>query len=140
MRPSRIAASRPKPRVAPSRTARAGESDELAYLAVARGMLLRKLDKDEEAIAAFRVVYERFGAHPLASLARDQASTLLRTLNRAREADALDEQILATAIPGELHRAALWRLGFGAILAGDAPRAARFLREHIAAASMSPAA
>jgi soluble lytic murein transglycosylase len=129
VRPSRIAAARPKPRVSPSRTARAGDSDELAYLAVARGMLLRKLDKDEEAIAAFRVVYERFGAHPLASLARDQASTLLRTLNRAREADALDEQILATAIPGELHRAALWRLGFGAILAGDAPRAARFLRE-----------
>lgn len=99
------------------------------YVALARGVLLRKLDRDDEAIGAFEAAIEAAPDHPLAHLARAHASTLMRASGRAREASVLDEQLLATAIPGDLHRDALWRLGFGAILAGDAPSAERHLRE-----------
>ncbi|MCC6625101.1 MAG: lytic transglycosylase domain-containing protein [Deltaproteobacteria bacterium] len=98
------------------------------YPAFARGMLLRKVDRDADAVTAFLQVIEAHPDHPLADSARAQASVLLRGLDRAAEADPLDEALLAGAPPGELQRDAMWRLGFGAFLRGDAAAAERHLR------------
>lgn len=110
-------------------TAAAPQRDAGPYEALARGMLLRKLDRDDEAIASFLDAHERFPDHALTAFARDQAATLLRATGRADEAVALDELVLTQALPGELHRAALWRLGFGAILARKGGPAEAYLAE-----------
>lgn len=102
--------------------------DALAALALTRGILLRKLDRDAEAIDAFMFIHEHLAAHPLAHEARDQAATLMRMHGRDAEAEPLDRRILADALPGDLHRAALWRLGFGAVLARDPSGAQQYLR------------
>lgn len=86
--------------------------------ALTRGMLLRKLDRDDEAIESFLLAVREHPDHALTTFARDQAATLLRTKGRNDEATALDEAQLQHALPGTLHRSALWRLGFGAILGG----------------------
>ncbi len=105
------------------------DEDTLVTLAIARGMLLRKLDQDAAAVDAFLFVDKHFPTHPLVHEARDQAATLLRTLDRSAEAEPLDAAILASSLPGERHRSALWRLGFASILARDAKRAADYLRQ-----------
>lgn len=97
--------------------------------ALTRGMLLRKLDRDAEAIDSFLVAVEEYPDHPLSTFARDQASTLLRAQGHSKEAIALDEAQLQHAMPGTLHRSALWRLGFGAILAKRGSAAEVFLAE-----------
>ena len=102
--------------------------DVLAAQALARGMLLRKLDRDAEAIDAFLFIHRELPSHPLAHEARDQAATLLRMHDRGKEADPLDRRILADALPGDLHRGALWRLGFDALLARDPATAEAELR------------
>jgi len=99
------------------------------YPAYARALLLRKVDRDAEAITELQKVIEAHPDHPLADSARAQASVLLRALDRAAEATPLDEALLVGAPPGELQREALWRLGFGAILRGDGAAAERSLRE-----------
>ncbi|MFO0748112.1 MAG: transglycosylase SLT domain-containing protein [Myxococcota bacterium] len=99
------------------------------YPAYTRAVLLRKIDRDAEAVSAFAEVIARFPDHPLADLARAQSSVLLRALGRAREADQLDEALLAGGALGALQRDALWRLGFGAILRGDGATAEARLRE-----------
>lgn len=94
-------------------------SDELGPMpALTRGMLLRKLDRDDEAIESFLRAVREHPDHALTTFARDQAATLLRTRGRDEEATALDQAQLQHALPGTLHRSALWRLGFGAILGG----------------------
>lgn len=105
------------------------DGDTLVTLAIARGMLLRKLDQDTAAVDAFLFVHKHFPTHPLVHEARDQAATLLRTLDRSAEAEPLDAAILASSLPGERHRGALWRLGFAAILARDPKHAADYLRQ-----------
>lgn len=102
--------------------------DALAALALTRGILLRKLDRDDEAISAFIFIHEQLAAHPLAHEARDQAATLMRMHGRDAEAEPLDRRILADALPGDFHRAALWRLGFGAVMARDPVGAQQHLR------------
>lgn len=86
--------------------------------ALTRGMLLRKLDRDDEAIESFLDAVREHPDHALTTFARDQASTLLRARGRNEEASALDQAQLQHALPGTLHRSALWRQGFGAILDG----------------------
>ena len=104
------------------------DPDAQVALALTRGMLQRKLDADTDAIASFLYIHEHYPHHPLVHEARDQAATLLRSLNRNAEATPLDQSILTTSLPGERHRAALWRLGFAAILARDSKTAAEHLR------------
>ncbi len=123
----------PPPRKGRARAARraadaATDPDVLVTRALARGMLLRKLDRDAEAVDAFLFIHEHFPTHPLVHEARDQAATLLRALGRDREADPLDEALLAASAPGERHRSALWRLGFSAAIARNAERASEHLR------------
>ncbi|HRE90651.1 MAG TPA: hypothetical protein PK095_16110, partial [Myxococcota bacterium] len=86
--------------------------------ALTRGMLLRKIDRDDEAIESFLEAVREHPDHALTTFARDQAATLLRARGRDDEATALDQAQLQHALPGTLHRSALWRLGFGAILGG----------------------
>ncbi len=96
---------------------------------LARAMLLRRLDRDAEAIDVFRALTEAHPRHPLAGEARDQAAVVLRRLGRAAEADVMDEDLLALAVAGPYHRDALWRLGFGAVLRREASIAERWLSE-----------
>ncbi len=97
--------------------------------ALTRGMLLRKLDRDADAIESFLAAVRDYPEHPLTTFARDQASTLLRARGHSQEAVALDEAQLQHALPGTLHRSALWRLGFGAILGKRGSAAEVFLGE-----------
>lgn len=103
--------------------------DSLVTLAMTRGMLMRKLDRDAAAVDAFLFIQEHFPAHPLVHDARDQAATLLRALGRDDEADPLDLALLADSVPGSRHRSALWRLGFSAVQRGDRAAADRYLRD-----------
>jgi soluble lytic murein transglycosylase len=96
---------------------------------LARAMLLRRLDRDAEAIDVFRALTDAHPRHPLAGEARDQAAVVLRRLGRAAEADVMDEDLLALAMAGPYHRDALWRLGFGAVLRREATIAERWLSE-----------
>ena len=112
----------------PARAAKR-EGQDGPQLALARGMLLRKLDRDKEAIEAFLFAHKHFPDHPLTAFARDNAASLLRAMGRPAEATPLDEAILERAMPGELHRSALWRLGFGAILEGRGTLAETYLAE-----------
>jgi len=105
------------------------EAEAGPQLALARGMLLRKLDLDAEALDAFLFAHKYFPDHPLTAFARDNAATLLRAMARPAEATPLDLAILERAMPGGLHRAALWRLGFGAILEGRGALAETYLAE-----------
>jgi len=98
------------------------------YVSFVRAQLLRKLDRDDEAIGAFLRVIDQHPDHPLADQARAQASVLMRADGRAAEADPLDEALLADAPPGPMQRDALWRLGFNAILRGDGKAAEQYLR------------
>jgi len=111
------------------RPAARASDDDLVTLAIARGMLLRKLDDDSAAVDAFLFIHKNFPTHPLVHEARDQAASLLRALGRNAEAEPLDTAILASSLPGERHRSALWRLGFASILARDPKRAADYLRQ-----------
>ena len=104
------------------------DPDEQVALALTRGMLQRKLDADTDAIASFLYIHDHYPQHPLVHEARDQAATLLRSLNRNAEATPLDQSILTSSLPGERHRASLWRLGFAGILARDPKAAAEHLR------------
>lgn len=99
------------------------------YVDFTRALILRKLDRDDQAIAAFQAVIKDFPDHPLADSARAQASVLMRAAGRAAEAEQLDEVLLSDAPPGLLQRDALWRLGFGAVLRGDGAGAETRLRE-----------
>ncbi len=107
----------------------AEESSDRVYVELARGILLRKVDEDARAIEAFEAAITASPEHPLAHIARSHAATLLRAASRHDEARPLDERILETGIPGDLHRAALWRLGFGAILQKRPEEAEVHLRE-----------
>ena len=97
---------------------RRGDEELGPMPALTRGMLLRKLDRDDEAIGSFLTAVREHPDHALTTFARDQAATLLRARGRSDEAMALDQAQLQHALPGMLHRSALWRLGFGAILGG----------------------
>ncbi len=131
VRPKATRTSRARRAGAKQKAARAAkrEADAGPQLALARGMLLRKLDRDKEAIEAFLFAHKHFPDHPLTAFARDNAATLLRAMGRPAEATPLDEAILERAMPGELHRSALWRLGFGAILEGRGTLAETYLAE-----------
>ena len=104
------------------------DDDAQVALAIARGMLLRKLDRDREAVDAFTLVHERFADHPLVHEARDQAATLLRADDAPARAEVMDRALLKSALPGERHRDALWRIGFAAVLAKRSKDAEESLR------------
>ncbi len=96
---------------------------------LARAMVLRRLERDAEAANLLLALIEREPNHLLAAEARDQASVVLRRLERFAEADAMDEDLLALADAGPFHRDALWRLGFGAVLRTERSLSERWLRE-----------
>ncbi|TNF35045.1 MAG: hypothetical protein EP329_06630 [Deltaproteobacteria bacterium] len=86
--------------------------------------LLRKLDRDAEAVDAYLEVAERWPEHPVVVEALERASGLLRYLERAADANAVDQRLVARGGHDEAHRKALWRVGFDAWLAGNPSGAA----------------
>jgi len=96
---------------------------------LARAMLLRRLNRDDEAVTVFGTLIDAHPRHPFAAEARDQAALVLRRLGRFAEADVMDEDLLALAMAGPYHREALWRLGFGAILRKESSIAEKWLAE-----------
>jgi len=91
--------------------------------------LLRKLDRDAEAVEAYLEVAEKWPDHPVVTEALERASGLLRYLERADDANAVDQRIVARGGHDEVHRQALWRVGFDAWLAGNPSGAAVFLEK-----------
>ena len=89
--------------------------------------LLRKLDQDSAAVDAYLDVADRWPDHPLVGEALERASGLLRYLERAVEANAADQRLVARGGHDEVHRAALWRVGFDAWLAHNPSGAETFL-------------
>ncbi|PKN54333.1 MAG: hypothetical protein CVU56_27265, partial [Deltaproteobacteria bacterium HGW-Deltaproteobacteria-14] len=89
--------------------------------------LLRKLDQDAAAVDAYLEVADRWPDHPLVGEALERASGLLRYLERGVDANAADQRLVARGGHDEVHRAALWRVGFDAWLAHNPSGAETFL-------------
>lgn len=91
--------------------------------------VLRRLDKDDDAVEHYLIVAHQHPDGAGAATALERASRLLRYLGKTEEARRVDRELVARDRHGGPHRAALWRLGFDAVLAGDAGLAEQRLGE-----------
>jgi len=91
--------------------------------------VLRRLDRDDEAVAHYLEVADGWPRHPGAIEALGRAAQLLRYLDRGADAAAVERRVIAIAQHGPVHRDALWGLGLGSWLEGAWEVAEQTLRE-----------
>jgi len=98
------------------------------YYHFALASLLRRADRDDEAIAHYDAAADSAPEGVLAARARREAAGLTAYLGRPAEAAARWEELARSAPRGASHRLSLWHAGFQAWLAGDGARARTYLR------------
>lgn len=97
------------------------------YHLYAKALVLRRMDRDVEAAGLYQQIADRWPQHMLAAESLNEAAGLLAISGLYADADVLYRRALNLAPRGAVQREALWRVGFGAVLAGSWADAERYL-------------